>query len=392
MKDTYFIQYYDKDPWFILDGKTTPKFSFNNGFSQTYKILKNRGEFIWLESGDDIPIDRGNLFISLQYKEDGLDKIIQTAKDNPHLNITLGGPYFFVKRNIDVPDNITLLQQITMEEYLGVKFNPDNWGLELPPGFHNIGYNFSLIEGHGCYWGECTFCKWGNQRNNYKILPIKNVPIIDYEGPKIISLRSSSLTPKMMKLFTTFPARDDVFYNAYIRGDEQGYKNFLKILPKMKTNNVIISLGVEIPSNEMLKNIKKGTTKEMILKTLKLLNDYGLRIHLSFMLGWNNLSKDIVNEVKDWMYELDRSVDIKKISVLLYRLMIVKGRPIYDNPPGFIKERPDGMFECILDDNQWYMNESIRKLYHKFFNDRLVDFYNRKDDLTTLKRTWKEKV
>ena len=388
MQNTYFIQYYDRNPWFKVDNKPIPLYSFNNGFSQSYKAIKNYGDFIWLESGSNIPIDKGNLVISLQNSCDGLDKIIQTAKDNPQLNIVLGGPYFYVKRNLQVPDNIKVIEQTNVEEYYGLEYNPNNWGLEIPSNLYNIGYNFSLISGHGCYWGNCTYCKWANKHNDFRVLRVNEVPIIEHEGPKIISLRTSAITTGMLQLFKTFPDRDDVYYSTYLRGDREVLSTLRSIIHQIKTNNIIISMGIEIPSNEMLSFINKGTTKETILDTLRILHYNGIHLHLSFMLGWDNLTQNIVDEAEQWIRDFTHYIDPSNVSALLYRLMVNKQRPIYKQISSPVEQRPDGAYECVLSPEQETLNNYLRTIYHKTFQNNLVDFYERKDDYSSWKRKW----
>lgn len=388
MPDTHFIQYYDTDPWFLIDNEPVPHYSFNNGFSSIYKLIKNKGDFIWLKSGEDIPVNSGKVYISLQYKENGLEKIIKKANENPKMKIIIGGPYFYIKRNIQVPENIKIIEEKTLEDYFSFDFNQNNWGLELPKKFENIGYNFSLIYGRGCYWGECTYCKWGRQQKDFRILPIKSIPIIDHPGTKFISLRSSSLTENMVELFSSFPKRDDVFYNAYLRGDKNILLALKKVLPKMKTNNLIISMGIELPCNEILNQIQKGTTKEIMLDTIKILSDYGIRLHFSFMLGWNNLKWEYISEVKEWFSDLSKVINLNKVTALLYRLYIVEGRPIMTSSFTPLKHIKDNIYVYILDDEQYYINERLRKTYHSYFGERLVDLYNKTGDSSTLKRKW----
>ena len=393
MNDTHFLQYYNQYPWITSPRGLMPKWSFSNGFSTAYKQLKNIGDFIWLKSGDEIPINSGNLYVSLQYKEDGLDKLIQKAIENPDMNITIGGPHFHTDLNRDFPSNITPVYDKSVEEHFNIKYSPDNWDLELPDGFDDIGYNFSLTHTNmDCYWGKCKYCKWSLKL--YKELPVLKIPIIEYPSHKYIGLKSAAVPPNQMrKLLVDLPQRDDVSYNFYMRANETSLEMLQDTLPKMKTHNLLISIGVEFPSNMMLNYMNKGTTKEIIFEVIKLLSNYeDVRMHLSFMLGWGNLKWDYVYEAEEWLDNLNETVNLNKITMVLYRLFILKGtRIFYNTPTTSVKETKYGSYFCILNDEQQQMDNYLRTLYYKYFSSRILDYYNdnrHPHEFTRNKESW----
>lgn len=392
MKDVYFIQYYGKNPWY----DTFPKYHFRNGFSQTYKSLKNKGDFIWVNEKDEIPIDKGTLYISVWFVEI-IPSIIKKAKENPNLEIHIGGPAFSkYEGNIEHVKNLHVHSIITVEELFNLEYDKNAWGLDIPSGFDNIGYNVSIEAGVGCIWGKCNYCKRVGRSENYTSLTRTDIPIIDYDSNKYIWLNTSCINPDdLSTIFLKLPYRDDLFIGTYIRGDNLMLKALQKNLPLMKTNtqHLTFSMGVEIPSNRMLKYINKGTTVKSLKNNLSLIASYGIHLNLTLMLGFNNFTWDDVKEIQDFFEDLKNTVDLSKIHVTLYKLMILKDRPIYKNPPGkLIKwnkwdshlKVPD-IYKCNLQGEQKVINDTLRSYYKSLNFEIFNDGYDKYDDLRSVK-------
>jgi len=380
--ERFFIQYYSENNWYYRKNMPLPKWHFRNGFSSSYKKIKNYGDFIWLQSGSEIPITSGEVYVSLSYEIDGLNQIKKCAAENPNIKFILGGPLFSFERNFKIESNNIKVYKKRVEDYFNIPYNPDNWGLELPKGFDNIGYDVSVINGVGCSWGKCTYCKWSEFHKNkdYGVLKINRFPIVEYPGIKNIWIHSASLQlNKLKECFFKIPNRDDVNYCFYIRADETTYKELKAILPKIKCNpdKLFVAIGVELPDNHILNYIKKGTTKEIMLKTIKLLVDYGCQIHLTLIDKWNNLTEEIVNNVIDWFNKFQEIYDEDKTSAILYKLEIVEGREIFKNPPGPIafSREVNGLkiYNCVLDEQQVFLNDILRKKYKEIFKENLLE-------------------
>jgi hypothetical protein len=364
MKDTYFLQYFTDAPWFEKD---KPMFHFHNGFSAAYHNLKNKGDFIWLKSGTKLSIESGIVYASLMYDTE-VKSLMDVARQNPNIEIHIGGPMisiYDIKKN-NIPNFITH-PQIMVEELFNINYDPNAWGLELPYGFKNIGYNFSLVNGTGCSWAKCNFCKRQNGTFNYKErIPDREIPIIKASGTKYIWIRTATINPDFLR---QMPYRKDVVYCSYIRGDEFNYKKLKKadLHPGMQ-----FSIGVELPSNRMLKYVCKGSTIESLTKTIKLLRKNKCKIHISLMLGFNNFNWDDIEEAKRFF-----SKDFSDITASIYYLTIIGDRTIYYNPPGPIKKQSfainsewnktildfPGMYQCVLNDEQWQLNNTLYKIY-----------------------------
>jgi hypothetical protein len=370
MKDVYFIQYFSKDPWLITNGTEIPSYHFHNGFSSAYYNLVNKGDFIWLESGQDLPIESGIVYVSLMYG-DNVKSLLDAAKNNPNLEIHVGGPLLSVndiKRDLSLVNFITH-PNIMVEELFGLAYDPDAWHLELPGKFSNIGYNFGAIDGTGCPWAKCTFCKCQKSTFNYRELSrlTRKVPVIDSPGMKYIWVRSATMDPDFLKLM---PYREDVLYCNYFRGDEVNYR---KLLNSDLHPGMLFSLGVEVPSPRMLKYVRKGSTVESLLKTIKLLRKHGCLIHINLMLGFNNMEWEDVDYIMEFFRNLSVDVKLSDITATIYHLLVIPGRVIFDDPPGPIElwvgyktclDLP-GVYRCRMDKKQKQINDTLYRFYHE---------------------------
>lgn len=372
ISDTWFVQYWSDDPWVVLGKNDPPAIHFHNGFSSAYHKLKHMGDFMWLKQGQKLPFTRGNIYVSLMYP-DAVDSIVETARENPDLKIHLGGPLLSVNNintGADVPNLITY-PQMMVEEVLGIQYDPKNWGLDLPmlPVGQGIAYNYGAINGTGCPWAKCTFCKCQKSTHNYEELSrLRNpVPVIHHDGFKYVWIRSASMEPSFLKCM---PKKPDTMYCNYLRGD---WVNYGKLVHAPLHDGMLFSMGVEIPSNRMLRKVKKGSTTSSMKQTIKFLDASGCRVHINLMLGFNNFKWEDVNEVGMFLDDLSKDVDLSKITATIYHLIIVPGREIFENPPGPL-ERYDsykscldlgGIYKCVLDDKQRAMNDMIHQLYYE---------------------------
>lgn len=383
--DTYFIQYFAQESWYNFPKfGPFPKWHFRNGFSANYKVLKNYGDFIWLKEGDKIPITKGVVYVSLSYSHIFKD-IVESAINNPDLKIIAGGPaftkYFDYKSHIT---NLEIVKNIRVEDLFKIEYDEKNWGLEIPLGFENIGYDFSLVKGKGCWWGKCIFCKWSDhlRSEDYKILSYGNIPIINYPGLKCIWLNSASMFPSdIIKIYSNLPVRDDVIYSSYIRGDELTYTALEQVMPEIEkiASQLVFSIGVELPSKKRLDYIKKGTTPECLFKVVDLLSNAGCMINLNFILGWPDLTWAEAFEVVDWLYKLKKT----NLCAILYRLMIIEDRPIYKmvrHPISLLKKEGNlKAYIYCLSDEQKEINDFIRRHLRYYLGTSLLDNYNNKE-------------
>jgi len=356
--------------------------SFQNGFSHTWNNCKKQGDMIWLKHGEDPPITKGTIFVSTWYKADGLEAE-RWALENPNLNVVIGGPLLsHYKINIGKElHNFKQIQKQNVEESLNIPIT--NWNLEILPGYDNIIYSFGITNGIGCYWGKCSFCKY-HHKAIYR--EFENIPMIDYPGHKYIWLHTFSMPSYMInEIYSKLPNRKDVSYITYMRADKKILNSLKKVFnkPSIPTENLMFDLGIEVPSNRMLKWMKKGTTVESYLELINFLCKKKCKLHFNLMVDWPNLTEEDVKDVENFLKNLKTIEGHNTIVAKLYPLQIV-----YDRP--FIKEFRDiliqeknsfwnvNIFHVCLTEEQKSINNSLRNLYNNFPFSNFEDFTGRK--------------
>ena len=348
-----FVQFYDEN--------TNGLVHFQNGLSYVWENIKNNN--VWVRSGDPVsPVSSGVVYVSCWFIKD-IDTVLYWKYNNPQLRIIIGGP-------ISLQPNEQLRNKI---EFLSgsaetVLFNGEiKWGLEIPVEFINkdVRYTFSLTEEilsskyhKGCYWGKCTYCS--RQVNNVKYRCANSVPIIEHPKHKYIWINARSIEPRTLKrLYPTFENRTDVTYSTYCRADSGSTKalvcaiNNLKVDPKFLEFHV----GIEFPSNHMLKIMNKGITKEQYLEFIKVANENKINLHFTFMLNWPEVTENDVKEVYAWLNDLTKiNNNINITSVLFPLVFYCKSSRITELYKDLPKAKEKQSFRRKL----WASNSSLR--------------------------------
>lgn len=343
---------------------------FQNGFSHTWHNCKSQGDMVWLKHGEDPPITKGAIFVSVWYKQDAIEAE-RWARQYPNLDVTIGGP-LLTHYEINIGRDLKNFKQIQgMDVEQGLSIDTSNWGLDILSGYSNIGYSFGIVKGIGCYWGKCYYCKY-HHKPVYR--EFESIPIIDYPGHKYIWLHTFSIEPKTIKdIYTKLPNRSDVSYMTYMRADDRILKALQYAFDRTSapTENFMFDLGIEVPSNRMLQWMKKGSTVESYLKLVEFLCKHKCRLHFNLMTDWPNLTEEDVKEIGSFLTKLGYIEGHQTITANLYPLQVV-----YDRP--FMKEFGDQLvkeenpfwsidiFHPILTDKQRHINDSVRALYSKF--------------------------
>jgi hypothetical protein len=356
---------------------------FQNGFSTAWNICKKNGDIVWISHEEKLPIEKGTVYVSCWFKKDAR-QAAKWAKENPNLNIIVGGPVV-TYYNLNVGTELTNFKYINrknVEEVFKVSDKELMWNLEYINENKDIWYTFALEKYHGCYWNKCRYCKIVDDESYRNF---KEIPIINHSGHKNIWLHTYSISPNTIKeLFHKFPKRNDVSYMTYMRADNAILKALKESFYKMvaPTKNLLFSLGIEIPSNRMLKLLRKGSTIKQYLNVIKLLCDYGCEIHFNLMTDWDNLTKNDVDNVNYFLTELSKIEGAKNIMADLYPIQVVYDRPFAKDFKNLIKEENSNwdldIYHPLLDDKQIKLNDQIRKLYHNFNFSKFIDFTGRK--------------
>lgn len=328
MADTIFLQFYNeiKNSYFDLC----------NGFSDTQDLCEKKGEFYWTEHEVDytkwyqeetymnrkLPIDKGTIYISALYVNHLYQAFIW-AREYPNIDFIVGGPVA-AERRIDpegwnpiylemdahevLPPNLTITGK-SVEDWFGIPNFSGKWKLNLPEYLpHNRKIYFSYTLDNKCYWSRCSYCNLAlladalfrkRQHVGFEFRDLAHI------GTKIVRLNTASITPKHIReLLPHLPCGDDIEYRVFMRparAENEALAEVLKGWKGEEIPNVMFGIGMEFPSNRMLKYVCKGFDREEMLECLNICSAHGLRVNGNFILGWNNLIEEDLLELEDFM-------------------------------------------------------------------------------------------
>lgn len=336
--DTYFLQFYYKRP--LVDNY----YFLQNGFSDTWDFCKNKGDFLWLERAycsesldegivSQFPVDSGTVYVSSTYKGE-MFFIQRLARNFPKINFIVGGfsgSYLFEHEKYYKSNNFKVICG-SVEEYFNIPNFSYEWKLEIPKELETniIDYNYTMDL--DCYWRRCTFCNVCNI--NYKrIRPIKiaktHFEKISGSKKEFVRMGCLCLTPKIIRTWLpkiTF--ENDMYCDLYIRSDRQTIKLLKEYLPAVlkanKNTTFFFHIGVEYPSNKLLKIMNKGITEERIIETILYLNKYdNVRLAPSFIIGWPELDEQDLEKLEKIL-----NIFKKKQTAYVYCLCVEHLAPI----------------------------------------------------------------
>jgi len=326
--NTIFIQFYS-------DMERQNFLQLYNGFCDSYNYLKNKGDFIWLDREKpeliDLPFKKGKAFVSI-YFTDQLWIIYKYAEKYPDIHFLCGGPLIqsTEDRFSDLLDCIHIpnleLTTKTVEEYFNIPEFSQRWNLNLD-GIKNLhskrNIYFSYQVHSHCYWNKCNFCAYPKKimrvRDNIDLSVIDE---IDFNGEKQAKINVPCINKyNMDSVFGQMRYDRNIIYDFYLRCDDQEIRaldnnlgKFNGRLPRMK-----FRMGVEFPSDRMLKFMNKGITLEEIIRAIKMFEKYhnpDLHLYYLMIVGWPNLIKDDLidfNKFADSISNLAHTVSINPL-------------------------------------------------------------------------------
>lgn len=304
MKDVAFVQFYTENADNLI--------FLQNGLSYVWNNIKDN--HFWIKSGGLLtpkcPISKGRIYASSWFRRDE-DVLLKWKENNPNLEIISGGPLATSPQS-----NLMVYLKGSAEDVLFEKQVESKFGLEIPSEFENsnIRYCVSLMkecfdEKHrdACYWGKCTFC--AKSSYGFKIRRNYAIPIVDHPKHKHIWINTRAITPFLLEeIYSKLEDRSDVTYITYCRADAlitRSLKNVIKCL-KVDPKFIEFKVGIEFPSNHMLKVMNKGITKEEYLEFVKIANENNINLDFSFILNWPEVTDEDVKEVYSWLNDLSK--------------------------------------------------------------------------------------
>lgn len=367
--DKVFVQFYKKTPYFFDDKIILT--SFRNGLSLVYEQIKD--PILWVEESYSIPpIKRGELFASCWYNND-VFTLEKWARDNPDLTVNVCGPvitYYPMSIGEDLP-NMKYLQGNAEDLFFNGKTS--DWKLDIKKIDGPISYTVSLLNGRGCYWGKCIFCR---HILEYKYRDIKEIPIIEHPDHKYIWIHVEAIPPKFIRShYKKLPNRSDVTYITYIRADKDCKNAYLEVVSNgnIDPKFLYFDIGLEFPSNRMLKYMNKGLTTEDYLNFIDVLVKNGSGVHLNLIVNWPHITEDDVSEVKKFLDDLHKISGDKRIAAQCNSLFVVHDRLMYNSlnkdcliENSISKTKKHKVYNIKLNEEQKYLNKKIVNMYSNY--------------------------
>lgn len=365
MGNVMFVQFYKKEPYFFDDSVVLT--GFRNGLSWI------KDNIIWVEADSETPpIDAGELYLSCWYNSD-VYTAEKWARNNPNLQVFVGGPvisYYPMSIGEDL-DNFKYIPGNAEDIFF--KGKTTEWNLSIPKVDGPISYTVSLLNGKGCYWGKCNFCR---HILEYTYRDLKEIPIINHPFHKYIWIHVEAIPPRFIRShYKKLPDRKDVTYITYARADKACKNAYLEVVDNgnIDPHFLYFDIGLEFPSNRMLKYMNKGLTTDDYLNFISVLTKYGSGIHLNLIVNWPYITKEDVNEAREFLYDLYRISGDKTIAAQCNSLFVVHDRLMYnsidkntliENKISNIKKHK--VYNIKLDIEQQKLNKQLIDMYLEY--------------------------
>lgn len=277
-------------------------------------------------------------------------------------------------------------------------FNIDVYKLQRHPNIKSIEFSTSMVTGRGCPY-HCTFCyrmmegirlrSIGKIVEEIKLLKEKyGITYIDFMDDLTMSSKQRALE------------LSEALKPLGIRWRCEGRLNYVDkhILEVMKDAGcVFINYGIESLDNQVLKNMKKGLTKEVIIKGVETTLEVGISPGLNII--WGNIgdTEETLQESVDFLLKYSTPNQLRTIRFVtpypgceLYKIAIEKG--LIKDIEDFYKKHLNSDLLTInftnMSDEVMYnaLYEANLKLLNKYYSQKkfeninlLVNLYKNKD-------------
>ncbi|MEQ8191334.1 MAG: radical SAM protein, partial [Candidatus Eremiobacterota bacterium] len=224
-----------------------------------------------------------------------------------------------------------------------------------------------IMTGRGCKWGLCTYCLWVHtyiKGSVYNVRSIENVieefKYIEKDLPHVrsVMIQDDTFTDERIMEFceAKIKAGIKIKWSCYARAN----LTYESLAMMKKANCLNLHVGYESASKEVLKNIKKGLSRETMEKFTHNAKKARLHIHGDFALGFPGETVESAKETIKWAQKLNPHT-------AQFQLMIpFPGTPFYAllKHNGWLTEKGEP-------DYPDYSNEQIRCLakqaYRSFY-------------------------
>lgn len=223
-----------------------------------------------------------------------------------------------------------------------------------------------IMTGRGCKWGHCTYCLWVNSYVKgpvYNCRSIENVieemQFITKEMSEIksIMIQDDTFTEERAREFSEAKLRAGIKlkWSCYARGNMS-----YDVLKLMKRANCLnLHVGFESADQGILREIKKGVTKDRMTKFTIDAKNAGLRIHGDFAIGFPGETKKSALETIKWACKI-------RPHTAQFQLMIpFPGTPFHNElkEKGWLKDNMPHYPELLTEELETMAKKAYRKFY-----------------------------
>lgn len=267
----------------------------------------------------ELPFESGNIYVSALYFIH-LRQVIVWSLKYPKLKFVVGGPAI---RHNNFPfksKNLKLVND-TANEYFNQKID---WDIVIPetedPEKTTLIFGYDM--GEKCYWNKCIFCRYNVESEDKPF----DESLIDKIQDKtshfqrvMINITNPSLSPSMLDILPKLTERKGNYgFQIFLRSDKAIVKKLKEVLPKCNYPEIIRPfIGLEFPSDRMLKIINKGITLDTYLQFKELTDQYNMVTYTKLILGWPNLIEDDVKEANKFFSNMNSNTTIMIVGGLL---------------------------------------------------------------------------
>jgi hypothetical protein len=233
--------------------------------------------------------------------------------------------------------------------------------MEFPYKDKHLRYTFN--NGSACYWQKCNFCiataRDGRSCENIKY---------DYENLKLapegrVYLSNPSTPGPMLKQILPLLSTYKQFFTLFIRSGEKELKSLQSINVNWTKFHFLI--GIEFPSDRMLKIMNKGVTLDECRNMITFLQSKKASFALYMIYDWPELTKKDVAEAKDFL-----SIVNKNTSYIYRPLYCVKDVGQIDGWTKFDSYKPKMTKRAIEANKIWL--EMLRELTPKSKTEEMM--------------------
>ena len=259
---------------------------------------------------------------------------------------------------------------LTRSELDGIPFVSDFFNRHLDLRHYRVPSELhpflDIMSGRGCSWGLCTYCLWVHsfiKGRTYNTRSLENVTdefkYIEKSVPSVrsVMIQDDTFPEDRAIAFSEAKIRADIKlpWSCYARG-ELG-REALRIMKRANCRN--LHVGFESGDRRILKDVRKGLTRERMTQFMRDAKEAGLRVHGDFAIGFPGETKETAARTIEWACKL-------RPHTAQFQLMIpFPGTPFYkelEKNGWMINGAPDYPHLSQRD-----MERIAKRAYHRYY-------------------------